>query len=81
MALALLGLRYLLTLPCFFVLGVPALRTSWELTRCTLGKGARRGKMIFDRSYLERFLLVAVVLAVGVLLDLWLTPWLINLVT
>ncbi len=81
LALALLGLRYLLTLPCCLVLAVPALRTSWELTRCTFGRGARRGGKLFDRAYLWRFLLVSAVLAAGVLLDLWLTPWLLELVT
>lgn len=81
MALALLGLRYMLTLPCFFVLAAPALRTSWELTRCTLGGGARRGAVLFDRAYFSRILPASAVLAAGALLDLWLTPWLLRLVT
>ncbi len=81
LALALLGLRYLLTLPCFLVLGVPALRTSWELTRCTVGRGARCGAGLFDRLYFFRFFLISAILAAGALLDLWLAPWLLNLVT
>ncbi len=79
LAISLLGLRYFLTLPCFFVLGAPALRTSWELTRCTLGQSSRRGAAFFDRSYFLRFLLAAAVLSVGAVLDLWLTPWLLTL--
>lgn len=79
LAASLLGLRYCLTLPCFFVLAAPSLRTSWELTRCTLGQSARRTAILFDRTYFLRFFIVAAILAAGAMLDLWLAPWLLSL--
>lgn len=79
LALSLLGLRYLITLPCFFLLGQGALRTSWELTLCTLGQGRRRAAALYDKTYFLRFFFAAAALALGALLDLWLTPWLLSL--
>lgn len=78
-ALALLGLRYLVTLPCFLLLGLGALRTSWELTLCTLGQGRRRAAALYDRTYFLRFLMASAALASAAGLDLWLTPWLLRL--
>lgn len=80
LALSLLGLRYLITLPCFFLLGQGALRSSWELTLCTLGQGRRRSATLYDKTYFLRFFFAAAALALGALLDLWLTPWLLTLV-
>lgn len=79
LALSLLGLRYVISLPCFFLLGQGALRTSWELTLCTLGQGRRRSAALYDRAYFLRFFFAAAALTLGALLDLWLTPWLLSL--
>lgn len=79
LALAVLGLRCLITLPCFFMLGDQALRSSWELTCCTLGQGHRRAGALYDRAYFLRFLCSAAALTAGAGLDLWLTPWLLRL--
>jgi stage II sporulation protein M len=80
LALALFGLRYLLTLPCFLVLAVQALRSSVELAGYSLGYGGRRGTELYGVQYFVKFFAVAAVLLSGALLDLWLTPWLLRLI-
>ena len=79
LSLALFGLRYLLTLPCFLVLAVQAFRSSLELAGYTLGYGGRRGKELYGAQYFTKFFTAASVLLAGALLDLWLTPWLLQL--
>ena len=80
LALALFGLRYLLTLPCFLVLAVQALRSSVELAGYSLGYGGRRGTELYGVQYFVKFFAAAAVLLSGALLDLWLTPWLLRLI-
>ncbi len=80
LALALFGLRYLLTLPCFLVLAVQALRSSVELAGYSLGYGGRRGPELYGVQYFVKFFAAAAVLLSGALLDLWLTPWLLRLI-
>lgn len=79
MALAAMGLRCLITLPCFFILGSGALHSSWELTCCTLAQGRRRSGALYGRAYFLHFFISSAVLTAGALLDLWLTPWLLSL--
>ena len=79
-ALAVFGLRYLLTLPCFLLLAEQAFRSSSELVGYTLGYAGRRGAELYGWQYFARFAAVMAVLLCGALLDLWLTPWLLQLI-
>ena len=80
LSLALFGLRYLLTLPCFLILAEQSFRSSLELAGYTLGYGGRRGAELYGGRYFTKFLTAAAVLLTGALLDLWLTPWLLQMI-
>ncbi|MGM9618796.1 MAG: stage II sporulation protein M [Oscillospiraceae bacterium] len=79
LALAVLGLRYALTLPCYTLLAEQSLRSSAELARYTFGQGRRSAAPLYGRGFFTRFFICAAVLAAGALLDVWLTPWLLQL--
>ncbi|MGM9661884.1 MAG: stage II sporulation protein M [Oscillospiraceae bacterium] len=79
LALAVLGLRYVLTLPCYVLLAEQSLRTSAELAQYAFGQGRRGGAPLYGRRYFIRFLAASAVLAAGAVLDVWLTPWLLQL--
>lgn len=80
LSLALFGLRYLLTLPCFLILAEQSFRSSLELASYTLGYGGRRGAELYGTAYFSKFFAAAAVLLAGALLDLWLTPWLLRMI-
>lgn len=71
LALAALGARTVVTLPCFILLAVPAWETSCEML--TLGRGAGYGK----KSWI-RLLVCSAVLLGGVCFELVFGPWLLR---
>lgn len=79
LALAVLGLRYALTLPCYVLLAEQSLRSSAELARCAFGQGRRGGAPLYTRRFFVRFFTAAAVLTAGAAADVWLTPWLLQL--
>ena len=70
LALAVLGLRCGVTLPCFFLLAVPAWSACAALTSFSAGKGRR----VYDRRWLLRLVLVMLVLLAGTWVELWFLP-------
>ena len=75
LALAVIGLRCVVTLPCYFLLAVPALERSAALACLSLGGGRRAGPALYGREWWGRLAAVAGVLLAGVCADLMLTPW------
>ena len=73
LALAVFGLRCLLTLPCFFLLAAASLETSAALAGASFGRGRRLRAVVYGRDWWLRFGLMMVVLALGVCLDLLLS--------
>jgi stage II sporulation protein M len=50
LALAVFGLRCLVTMPCFFLLAVPAWRTSAALAAISFGRGRRTAPVVYGRA-------------------------------
>lgn len=78
LALAVFGLRCLITLPCYFAVAVPALEKSVALVALSLEKGGRPSPPVYDKAWWLRFAVVSAVLSAGVLTELLVTPWLLN---
>lgn len=79
LALAVFGLRTLVTLPCFFLLAVPSWETAGSLASLSLGRGHRIATVLYGKSCWIRFALCTVVLLVGVCLEIVFGPWLLHL--
>ena len=71
LALGVFGLRCAVTLPCYFLLAVPALRTSSALARLSLGRGRRVASVIYGRECWRRLAVCSGVLAAGLCVDLF----------
>lgn len=69
----LFGLRCLFTIPCFFLLAVPAWSASGALLRLSLA-GGPAPPPLYGRDWWLRFGLVCGVLCAGFCADLWLSP-------
>lgn len=70
LALGVFGLRCVVTLPCYFLLAVPALGTSGALASLSFGRGRRAAAVTYGRQHWHRLAVCAGVLAVGICLDL-----------
>lgn len=77
-ALAVLGVRCLLTLPCYFLLAVPSLGTSAALASLSFGSGRRAAPVVYGRSCWKRLAVVCIVLLLGVCVELFLAPALLE---
>lgn len=75
LALAVFGLRCAVTLPCYFLLAVPALERSAALACLSLGGGRRSGPVDYGRKWWGRLAVVSGVLLAGMCADLMLAPW------
>ena len=71
LALGVFGLRCAVTLPCYFLLAVPALRTSGALASLSLGRGRRAAPVTYDRECWRRLAVCAGVLALGLCVELF----------
>ena len=78
LALAVLGLRCLVTLPCFFVLAVPSLRMSAVLASASFGRGRRGAPVAYDKTWWLRLICCGVVLLAGMCVDMVCSPWLLR---
>lgn len=74
LALGAMGVRLVFTLPCFFALSGAAWPAATELAALSLGRGRRSAPVLYGRRYALLFLLCAVILAVGILCERFLTP-------
>ena len=77
-ALAVLGVRCLLTLPCYFLLAVPSLGTSAALASLSFGSGRRAAPVVYGRGCWRRLAIVCGVLLLGVCVELFLAPALLE---
>ena len=75
LALAVSGLRCAVTLPCYFLLAVPALERSAALACLSLGGGRRTAPVLYGREWWARLAVISGVLLAGMCADLTLTPW------
>lgn len=80
LALAVFGLRCAVTLPCYLLLAVPAWGASAALASMSFGQGRRVAPVDYGRRFWLRSGAVLAVLAAGICLDIFLTPWLLQLV-
>ena len=80
LALAVFGLRCAVTLPCYLLLAVPAWGTSAALASLSFGRGRRAAPVVYGRSCWVRFGGVMAVLLAGMCVDLFLSPWLLQLI-
>lgn len=79
LALAVFGLRCGLTIPGFFLLAAPSLGTAAALAG-TGKRGRRSLPVVYGRACWLRLAVVCGVLLAGVLLDLMISPWLVEIV-
>lgn len=77
LALAVFGLRCAITLPCYFVVAVPALERSAALAVLALG-GRRAAPPSYGRDWWLHCGIAAAVLILGAALELALAPWLLE---
>ena len=80
LALSVFGLRCAVTLPCYFLLAVPAWGTSAALASLSFGHGRRAAPVVYGRSCWGRFGGMTVALLAGMCVDLFLSPWLLRLI-
>lgn len=80
LALAVSGIRCLVTLPCFFLLAVPSLETSAALARASFGRGRRPVAAAYGRSCWLRLGGAVLVLLAGMCVDMAASPRLLGLV-
>lgn len=74
LALAVFGLRCLVTFPCYFLLAVPSWGTSAALAAVSFGRGRRTAPVVYGRgSWLRAGASLAALLA-GVCVELFLSP-------
>lgn len=78
LALAVFGLRCAVTLPCYFLLAVPAWRTSASLASASFGR-RRRTAVPCDTQWWRRLAVCSAVLLAGICVDLYCSPWLLEL--
>lgn len=75
LALAVFGLRCAVTLPCYFLLAVPAWERSVTLACLSLGGGRRTAPALCGRAWWTRFAVISGALLAGMCADLTLAPW------
>lgn len=80
LALAVFGLRCLVTLPCFFLLAVPSWGTSAALANLSFGRGRRTAPVMYGKAYWLRLGGTAAALLAGVCVELLLSPPLLRLI-
>ena len=79
LALSVLSVRLLFTLPCFLAVASSAWSMSGALAVMVLGKGKRTAAVHYDRSYFLLCLLCVVILTAGIFCERFITPVLFRL--
>lgn len=80
LALAVFGLRCLVTLPVYFLLAVPSWGTAAGLAAVSFGRGQRCAPVIYGRSCWLRFGAAMAALLAGVCVELFLSPLFLRLI-
>lgn len=80
LALAVFGLRCLVTLPCYFALAAPSFDNAVALAVLSAGGGKRAARPIYGKNWWLRCGISACALLAGVTAELLLSPYLLNLV-
>jgi hypothetical protein len=80
LALAVFGVRCLVTLPIFFLLAVPSWGTAFGLAAVSFGRGRRTAPVVYGRAFWMRPCACTAVLLAGVCVDLCLSPVFLRLV-
>ena len=80
LAFAVFGLRCMLTLPCYLLLAVSSWGSSAALAKLSFGRGKRVVPVIYGRDCWIRFIGAVIVLLVGICVDLFLSPRLLQAV-
>lgn len=78
LALAVFGLRCAVTLPCYFLLAVPAWGTAASLAGASFGRGRRVGRIVYGPEWWHRAAVCGAVLLAGMGIDLYCSPWLLQ---
>lgn len=79
LAMGVLMVRLLFTMPCFFALAGEAWPLSTELAMLAFGRGKRSAPVLYGSRYFLLFLLCVVILTAGVCCERFLTPLLFRL--
>lgn len=79
LAMGLMGIRLLFTLPCFFALADKAWPLSTELFALSFGRGKRSAPVLYGSQYVLLLVLCLVILAVGVCCERLAAPLLFRL--
>ena len=79
LALAVFGLRCAVTLPCYFLLAVPACGTASALAAMSFGRGRRAAPVTYGRAWWQRLGVCSLILLAGMCLDLFVSPWFLRL--
>lgn len=74
LALAVFGIRCLITLPVFFLLAVPSWGTAAGLAAVSFGRGRRTASVVYGRACWLRLGACVLALSAGVCVDLLLSP-------
>ena len=79
LSLIVFGFRCLMTLPCYFLLAIPAWSASMDLAVLSRGKERRRGTVGYHQTDWIRLGVCIAALTFGMVLDLFLSPSLLRL--
>ena len=80
LAVAVFGLRCLITLPFYFLLAAPALNTSAAFAAVSFGRERRALPVAYDRKGWMRLCVCLVILLLGVCVDLFLSPYFLRMI-
>lgn len=80
LALAVFGLRCIVTLPCYFLLSAASWRSAAVLARLSFGRGRRAVPAGGDSNRWRRAGAISLFLLAGACVDFMLSPWLLRLV-
>ena len=80
LAVGVFGLRCAVTLPCYFLLAVPAWGSAAALAAMSFGRGRRAAPVTYGKVWWRRLGLCMLTLLVGVCVELFVSPWLLRLV-
>ena len=80
LAFSAMGLRCILTFPCYFWLAVPAFQHSVSLARFSFGGGRRACAVPYGSAYFLRFAVCSGALFLGVIAELYAVPYWVELV-
>lgn len=79
LALAVFGLRCAITLPCYFLLAIPAWGSAGTLAAMSFGRGRRTISVVYGRAWWQRLGVCFLVLLAGVCMECLVSPWFLRL--